>query len=172
MNNWLYQTDPLNKTRYILGTKGNNPLLCFGVNPSTATPEQLDPTLKAVERFSKMHGYDSWVMMNLYPQRSTDPNGIHKRLNKPIHEENLQHIENILKSHPKATIWAAWGTLIEKRPFLRGCLQDIIEITNRYNCKWISIGKVSKKGHPHHPLYLGNDAEIKGFDLNKYITII
>ncbi len=39
---WIYEHSEDNAYRYILGTQGNNPLICFGVNPSTACPEKLD----------------------------------------------------------------------------------------------------------------------------------
>ena len=108
------------------------------------------------------NGHDSWIMMNLYPQRSTDSNGMHQTFNPEIHAENLKHIENIFSSH-HTTIWAALGTLIEKRPFLGECLQNIYKLSQKYDCRWISIGKINKKGHPHHPLYLKNNSVIKPF---------
>ena len=45
---WLYVPDFYTEYRYILGTRGQNPLICIGVNPSTAAPEDLDNTLKSV----------------------------------------------------------------------------------------------------------------------------
>mgnify|MGYP007025192133 CR=1 FL=1 len=44
------QTD--REYRYLLGTRGSRPLLCLGVNPSTAVPGDLDNTLKSVERIA------------------------------------------------------------------------------------------------------------------------
>ena len=114
------------------------------------------------------NGHDSWIMMNRYPQRCTDPNGIHRDIDQKIHTENLKYIKHILFSH-QTTIWAAWGTLIEKQPYLGDCLQDIYKLSLEYDCRWISIGKISKKGHPHHPLYLGNSAEVKEFDIETYL---
>jgi hypothetical protein len=51
---WLYENNEDNTVRYILGTKGKKPLLCFGINPSTAEPEKLDNTLKSVERVAPL----------------------------------------------------------------------------------------------------------------------
>ena len=42
---WLYVPDFYTEYRYILGTRGLNPLICIGVNPSTAEPGNLDNTL-------------------------------------------------------------------------------------------------------------------------------
>src|SRR5574343_1860068 len=102
MNNkdWLYEKNEENTVRYILGTKGKNPLLCFGINPSTAEPENLDNTLKSVERLSLNNGFDSWIMLNIYPQRATDPNDIHKNFDIFIHESNLTVINKLLSELP------------------------------------------------------------------------
>ena len=37
---WIYVPDFYTEYRYILGTRGNNPLICIGVNPSTAESGQ------------------------------------------------------------------------------------------------------------------------------------
>ena len=47
---WLYVPPFYSEYRYILGTRGKNPLICIGINPSTAEPDNLDNTLKSVER--------------------------------------------------------------------------------------------------------------------------
>ena len=72
-NKWIYENDQNNSIRYILGTKGVKPLLCFGINPSIAKSDELDNTLKSVERLANYNSFDSWIMMNIYPQRATKP---------------------------------------------------------------------------------------------------
>lgn len=166
---WIYENDYNNTVRYILGTKGKNPFICFGINPSTAEPDNLDNTLKTVERFAGFNNFDCWIMFNIYPQRATNPNDIHNEINDEIHQKNLDAVKKTLAQFPDATIWAAWGTLIEKRPFLMNCLYDIYKVSLKHNCQWVSFGKISKKGHPHHPLYLRNDTKPEGFDINLYI---
>ena len=44
---WLYVPDHYSEYRYLLGTKGQRPLVCIGINPSTAVPDRLDNTLKS-----------------------------------------------------------------------------------------------------------------------------
>ena len=41
---WLYVPNHYSEYRYILGTRGRKPLICMGINPSTAAPDALDPT--------------------------------------------------------------------------------------------------------------------------------
>ncbi len=169
IDNWLYVNDEDNKTRYVLGKRSDSPLVCFGINPSTAEPNNLDPTLKSVERVAEKNDFESFLMLNIYPQRSTDPSGIHEELDLKIHKNNLFHIEGILSKYNPPIIWAAWGTLINTRPYLLKCLEDIYTISFKYNCKWVSVGKLSKDGHPHHPLYLSAETEPETFDILGYL---
>ena len=62
---WLYVPDFYTEYRYILGTRGEKPLICIGVNPSTAAPDALDPTLQSVQRIALSNGYDSFIMFNV-----------------------------------------------------------------------------------------------------------
>lgn len=165
---WIYENSEDNKYRYVLGTEGKNPLLCFGVNPSTAEAGILDNTMKSVDRIAKNSGYDSWIMLNLYPQRATNPNDMDLDMNERIFEENLKWIRKTI-SNGKFDIWAAWGTLIEKRGYLWDSLRAIVEIAEEHNCRWISFGKKTKYGHPHHPLFLRADEKYEEFNIYDYI---
>lgn len=167
---WIYKTDNDNLYRYSLGNCKKNPLICIGVNPSTASPEKLDPTIQSVSRIAQNNGYDGWIMLNLYPQRSTDPNGLDLNCNNDIHSTNIQMISNILENYDISDIWAAWGTLITKRDYLKQCLDDLYSITKDYN--WVTFGKKSKNGHPHHPLYLNTNASKESFNLSNYISLL
>ena len=75
---WYYEPHTYQPYRYVLGRVGRHPLVCIGINPSTAQPGALDPTLKSVERLAAANGFDSWIMFNVYPQRATDPNDMDK----------------------------------------------------------------------------------------------
>lgn len=172
---WLYVPDYYADYRYILGTRGKNPLICIGINPSTAAPDDLDNTLKSVARIAAANGYDSWIMFNVYAQRATNPDDMDKTLNEKLHHENMLAFEYILKNVGEGispAIWAAWGTIIEKRPYLRDCVLDMVELGQRYGASWFSAGKKSVKGHPHHPLYLRKDAATEAFDITGYLEVI
>jgi len=165
---WIYYANENNTIRYVLGTKGKKTLVCFGINPSTAMPEKLDNTLKSVKRISENNGYDSWIMLNIYPQRQTNPNFIHHFRDSVSHKLNLKYINQILKGD-NVTIWAAWGNLIDKRDFLSECLIDIYKSSKKHKCKWYSFGNITQKGHPHHPLYLSKNSTMEEFDIEKYL---
>ena len=107
-------------------------------------------------------------MFNIYPQRATNPNHLDKEINIKYHKTNLKNIEKILKNK-SYDIWAAWGTIIEKRKYLFDCLMDIKNVADKYFVKWYTIGQKSKKGHPHHPLYLKKNLKLQKFNIEKYI---
>ncbi len=64
---WIYENDQDNQIRYVLGTKGTEPLLCFGINPGTAKPDDLDNTLKSVEKLARSNDFDSWIIEKKHP---------------------------------------------------------------------------------------------------------
>ena len=169
---WLYVPDFYTEYRYILGTRGQNPLICIGVNPSTAAPDDLDNTLKSVSRIAEGNGFDSWIMFNVYAQRATRPEDMDRELNQALHRANMAAFEYILQNVAKGlrpAVWAAWGTIIEKRPDLPGCVRDMVALGRRYNARWLCAGKRSAKGHPHHPLYLRKDEKTVDFDVEQYL---
>ena len=166
---WLYAPNFYCDYRYILGTRGQNPLICIGINPSTAKPNDLDNTLKSVERIAIGNGFDSFIMFNVYAQRATDPDAMEKTCNVLLHQENMAAFRYILSISQKPVVWAAWGTIIEKRDYLSQCLLDMVEIGQEYDAKWVCAGKCSKKGHPHHPLYLRKDELVRPFDVTGYL---
>ena len=169
---WLYVPDFYTEYRYILGTRGQNPLICIGVNPSTAAPDDLDNTLKSVSRIAAGNGFDSWIMFNVYAQRATRPEDMDRELNRQLHQANMAAFEYILQNVAQGlrpAVWAAWGTIIEKRPYLPGCVRDMVALGRRYNARWLCAGKRSAKGHPHHPLYLRKDEKTVDFDVEQYL---
>lgn len=172
LDKWLYVPDYYTDYRYILGTRGKDPLICIGINPSTAAPGDLDNTLKSVSRIAAGNGYDSWIMFNVYAQRATDPDDMDTVLNERLHRENMRAFEYILKNVGEGVspaVWAAWGTIIEKRPYLKDCVLDMVRLGREYGAKWYSVGKRSVKGHPHHPLYLRRDAPTEELDIVSYL---
>ena len=169
---WLYAPNFYSEYRYILGTRGANPLICIGINPSTAKPDDLDNTLKSVQRIALGNGFDSFIMFNVYAQRATDPDTMERVCNPVLHRENLEAFRYVLSISDKPTVWAAWGAIIEKRDYLPACVRDMVEVGQAYGANWVCAGAISKKGHPHHPLYLRKDEKIRPFDVERYLNML
>ncbi len=170
---WLYVPHTYEEYRYILGTKGKKPLITIGVNPSTAAPDDLDNTLKSVERIAHHNGFDSFIMFNVYAQRATSPDDMDKERDERLHRENMCAFDWVLShagAHP--AVWAAWGAVIEKRRYLPDCVRDMLLCGEHYGAVWYTAGARSKaKGHPHHPLYLRKDTPLDLFeDVEGYLV--
>jgi hypothetical protein len=178
-NQWTYiYDDPvyeLTEVRYVLGEKfpnrsTNKSLVCIGVNPSTALPGILDPTLTRVQNYAQNakdangnYVYGSWYMVNLYPQRATDPNNLHTNVNQQIFDENIKQITNLIKSLSNADIWLAWGNLITTRPYLVASLNAIQRAFNGFTL--YAYGK-TKDDYPKHPLFMKNTDVLQPYTLS------
>ena len=169
VNRWLYVPNTYSEYRYILGTRGRRPLICMGINPSTAAPDHLDPTLQSVERVALANGYDSFLMCNVYAQRATRPDDMEPRCNAVLHRENRAAFQYLLSLSPEPAVWAAWGNLIEKREYLMDCVRDFLVDGEAVGARWYTAGPLLKSGHPHHPLYLKRDTPLQPFDAAAYL---
>lgn len=167
---WLYVPNHYSEYRYILGTRGKKPLICIGINPSTAAPDALDPTLKSVERIAHSNGYDSFLMFNVYAQRATRPDDMERVCNQTLHEENRKAFRYLLSLSEPPAIWAAWGNIIDKRDYLKECMRDFAEDGRACGAKWFTAGPLLKSGHPHHPLYLKSTTPLLELDIEDYLS--
>ncbi len=105
--------------RFTLGKSGNRNLITIGLNPSTATREKSDTTIAKVQRAARQAGFDGFVMLNLYPVRSTDFNALPEKVNAEAFTENLAKIEAVVAAESKPVVWAAWG---ENRTYPEFCV--------------------------------------------------
>lgn len=170
VSRWLYVPNRYSEYRYILGTRGEKPLICIGINPSTAAPDALDPTLQSVERIAHSNGYDSFLMFNVYAQRATRPDDMERTYNPLLHAENRQAFRYLLSLSPNPAIWAAWGNIILKRDYLMDCMRDFAADGAAVGAVWYTAGPLLKSGQPHHPLYLKRDTPLLAFDIDAYLA--
>ena len=166
---WIYAPNFYSEYRYILGTRGKKPLICIGINPSTARPDALDNTLKSVERIALGNGFDSFIMFNVYAQRATRPDDMERSCNPVLHAENRRAFRYLLSLSPAPALWAAWGNIIEKRGYLMDCMRDFAADASAAGAEWFTAGPLLKSGHPHHPLYLKGDTKLLAFDIDRYL---
>ena len=157
--------------RYVLGKNGKNPIICFGINPSAATPEKLDPTLQSVDRISGNNNFDGWIMFNIYPIRETYPDKMPEIQNDKHHAANLEVISEIIKELDTLNVWCAWGDNIKTKLYLTDCFKQVFGLFKDKNVNWL-CAEITNSGHPKHPLYRKSNIKLQNFDMNKYIKTI
>ena len=145
--------------RFILGESGENPIICFGINPSTANDIKYDPTILKIRKIASENNCDSWVMLNLYPQRATNPNDMHIEADNDLKIKNYEVIRSVFNIYPNALTLASWGNAIEKRKYLKDCLKEILAIAP--DRKWVCRGKLTVKGNPRHQLYVPDNTKLQ-----------
>lgn len=155
--------------RYVLRKDGERPLIVVGLSPSTANEDKADPTMTRVMGLAERNGYDCFIMLNLYPQRTTNPAGLDHELNGSLHKENLQQIKEAVKNISEPTVLLAFGNNIGLRPYLKTCLRDIVAAMADKQPRYVQIGEPTKWGNPRHPLYAGYP-ELTDFDINSYLN--
>lgn len=145
--------------------------MIFGINPSKATPEKLDPTIKKICKIINATSYDGWIMMNIYPQVTPHPEKLN--FDSQMFEKNLEMIELILEKFDIKNIWCAWGILIDTagKIFLRQSLRNITAILKNFDLKYFRYGELTAKGNPRHPLYVSLQDSFQYFDIKKYLSL-
>ena len=144
---------PCRKYRYTLWRvfseyPPKNFMAVIGLNPSTATELEDDPTVNRCWKLAKREGFDAFCMLNIFALRSTDPQQLYKSAD-PIGAENDRWIIEVTQQAD--IVVAAWG--------VHGAFQyrgrDVRQMILDLKC----LG-ITKHGHPRHPLYLRKDVEI------------
>lgn len=128
--------------------KGLDGRLCafIGLNPSTATHEQDDPTIRRCIRFCKDWGFDGYVMLNLFAFRATDPADM-KFHNQRLYMEEVRNTKVIDQITDIVDMivcaWGAHGTFLNQGEAIRDYLKE----------KPLHHLGLTKGGYPGHPLY-------------------
>lgn len=117
----------------------------IGLNPSTATAEIDDPTIRRCITYAHTWGYTALCMTNIFAYRSTDPTKM-KAHDAPIGHENDQWLVDCARRAD--VVVAAWGThgaYRNRGAYVRKMLSEVTTL---------HYLRLTKEGHPQHPLYL------------------
>lgn len=166
----IYNATDDESSRFIIKTRGSKPLIFLGLNPSTANKEDSDATINKIEEYANINGFDSIVIINLYPFRSTNPNDLPKQKDASIYNKNLSEIENIINKVNAQVILIACGTNIKQREYLLSSFLEIHNYIKSKQIKWISIG-LTKEGYPRHPSR-GSYRKLEDFCIEGFLKII
>ncbi|TSK07791.1 MAG: DUF1643 domain-containing protein [Geobacter sp.] len=124
---------------------------CIGLNPSVATEDLDDPTIRRVISFAKRENCDALVMLNIFAFRSTDPQDM-RAASDPIGPENDEWL--LRCSSIAAITIAAWGTHGE---FEKRGAKVAAMIPNL-----LCLG-MTKGGFPRHPLYVDGSTSLEPY---------
>lgn len=159
--------------RLLLRKEGCNPLIVIGLNPSTADESTPDATMRKIMGFitnwnkSGDWNYDSFIMLNLYPQRETSPRELNKKspaINEVIHNRNMEMISTVLDNYPKVNLLLCYGDSIEIIPWMKKCRDEILKLLTQYPEVTIHcLGALTSKKNPRHPCRLAYKTELNLF---------
>jgi hypothetical protein len=131
---------------------GERTVLFVGLNPSTASAEQDDPTIRRCVGFARAWGFDWLFMGNVCAYRSTDPKALATLDDLtavgPGNQEALKWL-----SQRAELIVAAWGQN-PLNTYARSLADNLLALP-RTRC----LGQ-TKSGAPKHPLYLAADTPL------------
>ncbi len=116
-----------------------------------ADGDRNDSTVLSCMRFARSLGYGDLYMVNLFAWRDTDRTVLPDDPEIRVGPHCDYYIDKYTSSCDMTI--AAWGNFVSRRKLFRRAK----EITDRYeNLKAL---RITKKGHPHHPLFLPCDLE-------------
>ncbi len=127
----------------------------IGLNPSTADETQDDPTVRRCIRYAQSWGYGALYMTNIFAFRATDPL-VMKRFDDPVGPENDTAL--IRLAADAGIVIAAWGVHGEHLGREK-TVRHYLSFVNR-----LHVLKLTKGGHPCHPLYLKADLRPQPWD--------
>jgi hypothetical protein len=137
-----------------LDPSNRRPLLVCGLNPSTATAEADDATIRKVSKFAARWGCGRLVMVNAYDYRTSDPDEMFRvarqgvTIATPQNEATLRRLVEATRAADGITL-VAWGRRIQP-----GRQSELVSLFgNGTSC----LGH-NKDGSPVHPLYQRDDA--------------
>jgi hypothetical protein len=138
-----------------------SPLVCIGLNPSTATHLVLDPTLRRDIGYARAWGYGGIVKLNLFSYRSTDPGklyewiAVHGNVNPDPLTGGLTNNDYVKWFSERAgMVLCAWGT--HGALLRRG--RQIVDLLHDDGLATYALA-VTRDGHPKHSLYARADIQ-------------
>jgi len=121
-----------------------------------------------VGKFAADNGYDSWTMLNVYPQIARDPKNLDCEYHPGLKAENERHIASMINDRP-LTLLAVWGGLIAFRPYLPSLLKDILQLTSPRTATGYLLAIRLREATPRHPLYVRADTPLQLFSVDRYL---
>lgn len=155
--------------RYVLRRKigpERKALIVVGLNPSTATHDLDDPTIRRCKAFAAREGCGQYLMLNLFGLRSTDPNGLLEAdpADKvgPEHDIAIRRELDAVDHIPVLAVaaWGTWGARFPERV-------EVVSYLFRDHLLPLYCLGTTKDGHPRHPLYVRGDQPLLAWETHR-----
>jgi len=129
------------------GSSPSQLLVAIGMNPSHADEFRSDATVNILANASRVLGYEGWLMLNLYPQRSPSP-ALLGAFDPTLSRRNCEAITSILNEFGVQEVLAAWGDL---RPGpLRTAKVEVLTALAPTDVALFHFGTLTQGGEPRH----------------------
>lgn len=128
------------------------------LNPSIADENDLDPTLRRVQRYAMDWGFGGMRIVNAFAWVATDPDDLRSLAVDSDHQNDLHIIDVIEKVR---RVMVGWGGTMDK-PYLkhrRSPLDWLIEEYAARSGAEVMAWKMTATEQPWHPLYLPADIQ-------------
>jgi hypothetical protein len=147
---------PCRQYRYILhrrweSDRPDRSLMFLMLNPSTATEEMDDPTVRKCRHYAMRWGYNHLIVGNLMAYRATDPILL-RGIDDPIGPDNYQHLRDAIETYAPMLI-CAWGCLPGRLLHVESPVRDLL----RELVVQPQALRLNAAGSPGHPLYVAMD---------------
>lgn len=168
----LYACNNDDTERYLMGKSGETYIATMGLNCSTANQYKSDPTVAKSEEVCRQSGYRGFLMLNLYPARSTDFHKLPFEADPAAYRINMTHILDVFRAHPGMVCWAAWGKSILSRDYFQQAAAEVLRASQEFGIRWRHFGPLTLGGHPRHPSRLSYAWVWSDFDMAKYVEAL
>ena len=132
---------------------GNKTANFIMLNPSTATADEDDPTIRRCIGFAKKWDMDQLIVTNIFALRATIPKELYNAKD-PEGPLNMMMIQAASRNACIGIVITAWG--------VHGAYRNQGEEVLKRLCRDVTrphhLG-LTKDGHPRHPLYLRGDSK-------------
>lgn len=142
---------------------GEKTFTFIGVNPSTATDDVDDATVRKLIGFTRTQGFDAFYLVNIFARRSTD---VHELTRLFWQGEDIVGADNMdcIRHHAKLAhiVVPCWGSRLKLHVDLRHRLDFVTQELEKMKVPMGHFGR-TKSGDPKHPLMLPYNTKLHGW---------
>ncbi|MCX4462418.1 DUF1643 domain-containing protein [Streptomyces sp. NBC_01728] len=125
------------------------------LNPSVATADQNDPTVRRLIGFARREGHGGLVLANLFAVRCTNPYAL-TGMPDTVGQHNDDMLQLLAEAARDITLgWGTWGAL-QRAAAVEKALTG-------HGARLWALG-TTKDGYPRHPLYLAKTSPLQRYE--------